>query len=108
MHQHSNYMSLRRRRKKKKKTEIIFEEIIVENYPNMGKEIISQVQEVQRVPYRIKPRRNRPRHILITLLKIKYKEKILKAAGRGEFFSRGGVEGRICSKSEREVKGYPR
>ena len=73
-------MSLRRRRKKKKKTEIIFEEIIVENYPNMGKEIISQVQEVQRVPYRIKPRRNRPRHILITLLKIKYKEKILKAA----------------------------
>ena len=46
----------------------------------MGKEILSQVQEVQRVPYRINPRRNTPRHILIKLLKIKYKEKILKAA----------------------------
>ena len=65
---------------KKKGTEKIFEEIIVENSPNMGKEIFNQVQEVQRVPYRINPRRNMPRHILIKLSKIKYKEKILKAA----------------------------
>ena len=65
---------------KKKGTEKIFEEIIVENYPNMEKEIVNQVQEVQRVPYRINPRRNTPRHILIKLSKIKYKEKILKAA----------------------------
>ena len=50
----------------------------------MGQEIVSQVQEVQRVPYRINPRRNRPRHILIKLSKIKYKEKILKAAARGK------------------------
>ena len=50
---------------KKKETEKIFEEIIVENFPNMGKEIVSQVQEVQRDPYRINPRRNMPRHILI-------------------------------------------
>ena len=46
----------------------------------MGKEIVNQVQEVQRGPYRINPRRNMPRHILITLSKNKYKEKILKAA----------------------------
>ena len=52
----------------------------MENFPNMGKEIVNQVQEVQRVPYRIKPRRNTPRHILSKLSKIKYKEKILKAA----------------------------
>ena len=44
----------------------------------MGKEILSQVQEAQRVPYRINQRRNMPRHILIKLSKIKYKEKILK------------------------------
>ena len=43
---------------KKKGTEKIFEEIIVENIPNMGKEIDNQIQEVQRVPYRINPRRN--------------------------------------------------
>ena len=46
----------------------------------MGKEIVNQVLEAQRVPYRINPRRNMPRHILIKLSKIKYKENILKAA----------------------------
>ena len=50
---------------KKKGTEEIFEEIRVENFPNMGKEIVNQVQEAQRDPYRINPRRNMPRHILI-------------------------------------------
>ena len=46
----------------------------------MGKEIVNQVQEAQRIPYRINPKRNTPRHILIKLSKTKYKEKILKAA----------------------------
>ena len=46
----------------------------------MGKERATQVQEVQRVPYRINPRRNTPRHIVIKLVKIKHKEKLLKAA----------------------------
>ena len=41
---------------REKGTEKILEEIIVENFPNMGKEIVNQVQEVQRVPYRIKTR----------------------------------------------------
>ena len=50
---------------KNKVYEKTFEEIIVENFPNMEKEIVNQVQEVQRVPYRINPRRNMPRHILI-------------------------------------------
>ena len=65
---------------KKKGSEKIFEEIIVENFPNMEKEIVTQVQEAQRVPYRINPRKNTLRHILIKLTKIKFKEKILKAA----------------------------
>ena len=46
---------------KKKGTEKMFEGIIVENFPNGGKELVNQVQEVQRVPYRINPRRNKPR-----------------------------------------------
>ena len=50
---------------KKKGTGKISEEMIVENFPNMGKEIVNQVQEAQRVPQRINPRRNTPRHILI-------------------------------------------
>ena len=65
---------------KKKGSEKIFEKIIVENFPNMGKEIATQVQEAQRVPYRINSRRNTARHILMKLSKIKYKEKILKTA----------------------------
>ena len=46
----------------------------------MEKEIDNQVQEAQRVPYRINPRRNTPRHILIKVTKTKHKERILKAA----------------------------
>ena len=46
----------------------------------MEKEIATQVQEVLRVPYRINPRRNTLKHILINLTKIKFKEKLLKAA----------------------------
>ena len=46
----------------------------------MGKEIVNQVQEAQRVPYRINPRRNMPRPILIKLTKTKHKERILKVA----------------------------
>ena len=65
---------------REKGPEKIFEEIIVENFPNMGKEIATQVQEVQRVPYRINPRRNARRHIVIKLAKIKDKEELLKAA----------------------------
>ena len=49
---------------KKKGYEKSFKEIIVENFPNMEKEIVNQVQQAQRVPYRINPRRNMPRHIL--------------------------------------------
>ena len=45
------------------------EEIIGENFPNVEKETVNQVQEAQRVPYRINPRRNTPRHILIKLTK---------------------------------------
>ena len=51
--------------KKNKGYEKNFEEIIVENFPNM--EIVSQVQEAQRVAYRVNARRNTPRHILIKL-----------------------------------------
>ena len=65
---------------KNKGYEKIFEEIIVENFPNMEKEIVNQVQEAQRVPYRINPRRNTPRHIVIKLTKTKHKERILKPA----------------------------
>ena len=82
---------------KKKGTEKIFEEIIVENFPNMGKEIVNQVQEAQRVPYRIKPRRNTPRHILIKPSKITYKEKILKAKREKQQITYKGIPIRLTA-----------
>ena len=65
---------------KRKGYQKIFEEVIVENFPNMEKEIVNQVQEAQRVPYRINPRRNTSRHTLIKVTKTKHKERILKAS----------------------------
>ena len=56
---------------KEKGPKKIFEEIIAENFPNMGKGIATQVHEAQQVPYRINPRRNTLRHIVIKLAKIK-------------------------------------
>ena len=60
---------------REKECKKIFEEIIGENYPNMGKEIATQVQEAQRVPHRINPRRKRRDTRVIKLAKIKDKEK---------------------------------
>ena len=57
---------------KRKRYEKISDEIIVENFPNMEKEIVNQIQEAQRIPYRINPRRNTSRHILIILTKTKH------------------------------------
>ena len=55
----------------------LFEQIMKENFPNLAKEIdFQEVQEAQRVPKKLDPRRNTPRHIIITLPKIKDKERI--------------------------------
>ena len=63
----------------------------------MGKEIVNQVREAQRVPYRINPRRNKPRHILIKLTKIRYKEKILKAAREKQQITYKGISIRLTA-----------
>ena len=60
--------------------ENLFEQIMEENFPSLAKEIdFQEVQEAQRVPKKLDPRRNTPRPIIITLPKIKDKERILEA-----------------------------
>ena len=81
---------------REKGPEKIFEEIIVENFPNMGKEIATQVQETQGVPYRINPRRNTP-IIVIKLAKIKDKEKLLKAPRENRQITYKGVPIRLTA-----------
>ena len=59
--------------------ENLFENIMKENFPNLAKEIdFQEVQEAQRVPKKLDPRKHTPRHIIITLPKVK-EERILKA-----------------------------
>ena len=61
--------------------ENLFEQILKENFPHLAKEIdFQEVQEAQRVPKKVDPRRNSPRHFIITLPKIKDKERILETA----------------------------
>jgi len=96
MSQHSNHRSLEEEHKKKDHEKIL-EEIKVENFPKMGKEIATQVQETQRVPNRINPRWNTPRHILIKLTKIKHKEQILKATREKQQITHKGVPIKITA-----------
>ena len=69
----------------------------------MGKEIVNQVQEAQRLPYRINPTRNMPRHILIKLSNIKDKEKILKATRENQKITYKGIPKRLTADSSAET-----
>ena len=69
-----------------------------ENFPSLAKEIdFQEVQETQRVPKNLDPRRNTPRHIIITLPKMKDKERILEAAREKDTVTYKGVLIRLVS-----------
>ena len=85
-------------------TENLFENIMKENFPNLAKEIDFQgVQDAQRVPKKLDPRKHTPRHIIITLAKIKDKERILKAAGEKETVTYKGVPIRLSADFSKET-----
>ena len=76
----------------------------MENFPNLAKELhFHEVQEAQRVPKILDPRRNIPRHIIITLSKIKDKERILKAAREKETLTYKGVPIRLAADFSKET-----
>ena len=67
-----------------------------ENFPSLAKEIdFQEVQEAQRVPKKLDPRRNTPGHIIITLPKIKQKERNLEAARDKDTVTYEGVPIRL-------------
>ena len=88
------------------KIENSFEQIMKENFPSLAKEIdFQEVQEAQRVPKNLDPRRNTPRHIIITLPKIKEKERILEAAREKDTVTYKGVPIRLSADfSKREPR----
>ena len=69
-----------------------------ENFPNLAKEIdFQKVQEAQRVPKKLDPRKQTPKHTIITLPKIKDKERIFKAARERETVNYKGIPRRISA-----------
>ena len=84
--------------------ENLFEQIMKENFPNMVKEIdFQEVQEAQRVPKKLDPRRNTSRHIIITLPKIKEKERILEAVREKDTVTYKGVPIRLSADFSKET-----
>ena len=86
------------------KIENLLEQIMKENFPNLAKEIdFQEVQEAQRVPKKLDPRKHTPRHITITLPKIKEKWRILKAAREKETVTYKGVPIRLSTDFSKET-----
>ena len=82
----------------------LFEQIMKENFPNLAKEIdFQEVQEAQRVPKKLYPRKHTPKHITIKLPKIKEKERILKAAREKETVTYKGVPVRLSADFSKET-----
>ena len=83
--------------------ENLFENIMKEYFPNLAKEIdFQEFQEAQRVPKELDPREHTPRHIIITSLKIKDKERILEAAREKETVTYKGVPIRLSTDFSKE------
>ena len=75
-----------------------------ENFPNMAKEIdFQEIQEAQRVPKKLDPRRDIPRHIIIPLAKMKQKERILEAGGEKDTVTYKGVPIRLSADFSKET-----
>ena len=90
--------------KEEQETENLFEKITKENFPNLAKEIdFQEVQEAQRIPKKLEPKRNTPRHIIITLPQSKDKERILKAARERETVTYKGVPIRLSADFSKET-----
>ena len=84
--------------------ENLFEQIMKEKFPDLAKEIdFQEVQEAQRVPKKLDPRKHTPRHIIIKLPKIKDKERILKATREKVIVSYKGVPMRLSADFSKET-----
>ena len=83
--------------------ENLFENIMKENFPNLVKEIDIQVQEVERVPSKMDPKRTTPKHIIIKMPQVKDKEKILRAVREKQTITYKGVPIRLSANFSKET-----
>ena len=103
MFQHLNYRGTEGE-EEEQKMENLFEQIMKESSPDLAKEIdFQEVQEAQRVPKKLDPRRNTPRQIIITFPKMEQKERILEAAREKETVTYKGVPIRLSTDFSKET-----
>ena len=103
-HSNSQIIGVPEGEEQQQEIENLFEQIMKENFPSLAKEIdFQEVQEAQRVPRKLDPKRNTPRHIIIKLPKVKDKEKILKAARGKERDTYKGVPIRLSGDFSKET-----
>ena len=92
------------REEKEQKIENLFEKIVKENFPNLVKAVDIQVQEAQRVPNKLDPKRTTPRHITIKMPKVKDKKRTLKATREKQMVICKGVPIRLSADFSRETR----
>ena len=91
-------------KEQQQETKNLFEQIMKENFPNLAKETdFQEAQEAERVPKKLYLRKHTPRHIIITLAKIKGKERILKAAREKETVSYKGLPIKLSADFSKET-----
>ena len=90
--------------KEEQEMENLFENIMKEKFPNLAKETdFQEVQEAQKVPKKLDPRKYTPRYTIITLPKIKHKERILEAAREKDTVTSKGVPIRLSVDFSKET-----
>ena len=83
--------------------ENLFEKVMMENFPNVRREKVTQIQETQRVPNKRNPKRPTARHIIIKMAKFQDKERILKAAGQKKEVTYKGAQIRLATDFSMEM-----
>ena len=96
-------MGLPKGEKQEQEIENLFEQIMKENFPNAKEIDFQEVQEAQRVPKKLDPRKHTPRHIIIILPKIKDKKRILKAAREKDTVTYKGLPIRLSADFSKET-----
>ena len=88
---------------KEQEIENLFEKAMETNFPNLVKETDIQVQEAQRVPNKMDPKRPTPRHLIIKMPKVSYRDRILKAASEKQLGTYKGTPIRLSAHFPKET-----
>ena len=96
-------MYQKEKKKKRKGQKNLFQKVMMENFPNLMREKVTQIQETQRVPSKRNPKRPTARHIIIKMAKFQDKERILKEAREQQEVTYKGALVQLAADSSMEI-----